>query len=156
MLAAEPREDVDASESDAGGPVAAIDPAWLERVLAAFADLTLPPSEFDNRAHLVIALSYLRSFDHDALPLLRSALRCYLERHTGDTRAYHETLTAAWLRLIDAFDRPRRGLGLAEAASRVVARFPDKHGLAAHYTQSRLMSDGARARWVEPDLAPLP
>lgn len=155
-MAAEPGEDVDAGETDAVGPLVAIDPAWLERVLAGFADLTLPPSEFDHRAHLVIALSYVRSFGHDALPLLRSALRCYLERHTGDTRAYHETLTAAWLRLVDAFDRPRRGLGLAEAASHVVARFPDRHGLATHYTQSRLMSDEARARWVEPDLAPLP
>jgi hypothetical protein len=133
-----------------------IDPAWLDRILRRFADGTLPPSEFGHRAHLVIALSHARSFGDDALVILRAALREYLMRHAGDTRAYHETMTAAWLRLIDVFDRPHRTLALVEAAARLVARFPDKHALAAHYTTERLMSDAARARWLDPDLAPLP
>jgi hypothetical protein len=136
--------------------VPAIDAKWIDTLVDGFEDGSLPPSSLTHAAHLVLALVYARQYAPDPAEPFRHALRHYLQRRAGDTRAYHETITRAWMHLVLAFCREHAELDLPAAARTLVARHPSKYALDAHYTRARLLSDDARVHWLEPDLAPLP
>jgi hypothetical protein len=71
-------------------------------------------------------------------------------------RGYHETLTRAWLIVVGAAMRTTPELTESRA-------FVDAHGeafvrtaLRRYYTPEHMLTPIARARFVEPDVAPLP
>nr|MDT0663961.1 hypothetical protein [Micromonospora sp. DSM 115978] len=71
-------------------------------------------------------------------------------------RGYHETMTRCWLALVDDARRsgpvaPDSAAFLALNAERLSAQAPLRH-----YSRDRLFGVEARARFVEPDLVPLP
>jgi hypothetical protein len=70
---------------------------------------------------------------------------------------YHETITAAYVRLLAAYlDACPPGLPLAAGVDRLLASpFGERDMLLAFYSRERLLSADARAHWVDPDLAPL-
>lgn len=70
-------------------------------------------------------------------------------------RGYFETLTRAWLVLVAA----ARTVESATDSEAFLVRHPgllDRQSLLAFYSRGRILSVAARARWLEPDLAPLP
>lgn len=128
--------------------------------LAAFESCTLPRPDWTHAAHLRMAYLYLRrddTPDADAwLPTVRQRIRAYNES-LGNSTGYHDTVTAAFLRLVA--DRLRRTpsptfAGFRQANPDLFAARPG--GLSTHYTPEVLRSPEARARFIEPNIAPLP
>ena len=68
---------------------------------------------------------------------------------------FHETITTAFVRLVAARARP--GEKFVAFRKRNPDLFDRKlTALTAHYSRGLLFSDGAKAKFVEPDLQPLP
>jgi len=134
-----------------------MDPLQLsdEEFLATFERGAFSAAEFRHRAHLRMAHLYLRRHDVDtAAERAADGIRHLAAAH-GHTTLYHDTLTRAWVRAVAlAMSRTR-----AETFDELIAAHPallDKHLLLAHYSHEVLFSAAARARWVAPDLLPIP
>ena len=125
----------------------------------AFHAQTLPESAWTHRAHLRVAWLYLKRHTLDeAHVLLRvGIIRLNAAQGLVETpaRGYHETLTRAWLALVaDAArggDWPDAARFVDANAARLAPDAPLRH-----YTRERVRSVEARARFVEPNLSPLP
>jgi hypothetical protein len=75
--------------------------------LAALEDCTLPESAFDHRAHLRAAWLYLRSRPFpEAIAAMSAAVKRY-SAHLGKPDRYHETITVAYMAVIN--ERLHRG-----------------------------------------------
>jgi len=129
-------------------------------LLEAFETATLPLAAWDHRGHVRVIWIYLERHGlAEATDRMRSGLQHFVAAHgvpVGPTMGYHETLTVAWARVTEA---TRRHYG-AEVDSRA---FCDAHPqlmvktlLRVFYSRPHILSDEARGRFVEPDLAPLP
>lgn len=125
----------------------------------AFTTQTLPSSAWTHRAHLRVASLHLRRHGLEGAHVLMRVgiIRLNAAHGLVETvaRGYHETLTRAWLVMIDdamrggPFDDTRR---FADAhRERLGSDAPLRY-----YSRARVLSLEARARFVEPDLAPLP
>jgi len=134
--------------------------AELERLVRKFQAGTLPKEEWTHSAHLIVALDHARRYKPaEAIDRLRSSIKRY-NKATGTpetpTRGFHETITLAWFHLVrhflEVFDDGRSFAALADA----VVQLYSKDEIFAHYSRERLMTPEARARWIEPDLQPLP
>ena len=73
------------------------------------------------------------------------------------TSGYHETITVAFVRLIDEYlVAVEPSLPLARRVSRLIASaLSDRAVLLGFWSRDLLMSAAARERWVPPDLAAL-
>ena len=105
---------------------------------------TFPRDLMDHRAHLRLAL-LVRGDPQGA----RDRLVKYVQRIGGMVR-YNETLTQFWLHAVAAHS--------SEKTVDALMRTPlsDTNLPFRHYSPGRLWSDEARARFIEPDLRPLP
>jgi len=103
---------------------------------------TLPKEQMDHRAHIRLAM-ILRDSPARAAGILRSYTAM-----VGQAARYNETLTLFWMKLVAL----QRG-SLDELMRSPLA---DPSLPSRHYSDELLWSDEARARWVEPDLRPLP
>ena len=112
--------------------------------LQALADGTFPRDLMDHRAHLRLALLF-RENPQGA----RDLLLAYVTRIGGLVK-YNETLTQFWLRAV--------ALHASEETVDALMNTPlsDVNLPFRHYSPERLWSDEARAKFVEPDLRPLP
>jgi hypothetical protein len=110
---------------------------------------------FGHRDHLRVAFAYARrgGVDH-AVDAARRGLRHIAAAH-GEPERYHETLTTAWARVV-AHHAAAGGDHEFDQFLAAHPRLLDRELLVAHYSRERLFSRAARARFVEPDLAPLP
>lgn len=130
-----------------------------EQFLAAFEACTIPKSEWTHAAHIRMAWMYLGRLRFlEALQAIRAGIRRYNAAVGGLPTAYHETITAAFAKLIQ--HRRRRQVG-EETFTAFRERNPDLFDrstliLSRHYTLARIQSDAARERFLEPDLEPLP
>jgi hypothetical protein len=100
------------------------------------------------------ALGYLRHHNRDeATSLIRDGIQQLNERQ-GNLTGYHETITLAWVAVIERFlggrdlDAP-----VSVLAGELLRQCGDKNYLLQFYSKERLFSDEARHRWVPPDLA---
>jgi hypothetical protein len=96
----------------------------------------------------------------EALTRLRDGIRRLNESHGSVNTAesgYHETITAAYVTLLAAFlDACPPDLPLADRVDRLLkSALAERDMLFTFYSRERLLSVDARARWIEPDLAPL-
>lgn len=124
---------------------------------AAFEGLTLPPTSFRHADHVRLAWIYLRDMP------LPAAMARYAERlqafaaHLGKGGLYHETITYAFLLLINQRmqDGPP-GEAWADFRTRNGDLFQGVQvALGRFYTEASLASDRSRAGFVMPDrLAP--
>ena len=136
----------------------AVDPAALA---SRFIALTLPKEEWTHAAHLTVGLWHVdRHGAAEALPRLRDGIRRLNESHGNvntPTSGYHETITAAYVTLLAAYlDACPPGLPLAARVARLLAGpLAARDMLFTFYSRDHLMSNEARARWVDPDLGPL-
>jgi hypothetical protein len=120
--------------------------------LARFESHTL--AEFSHRDHLRVAFAYARRDGVQAAIDGARRIRGFAAA-LGDSRKYHDTMTVGWARVVGRLTVDSAGLDFGA--------FLDAHSdllrrdlLSDYYSRERLFSDEARARFVEPDLAPLP
>jgi hypothetical protein len=129
-----------------------------DEFLAAFESCRIPKELWTHEAHVRMAWLYLRRRPlGEVIPHVRRAIQRY-NASLGNTEGYHETITLAYLVLID--ERIDRDSG-DETFATFSAAFPsllDRRlsALLEHYSREVLFSDEAIRTFVEPDLVPLP
>jgi hypothetical protein len=126
---------------------------------ARFVGGTLPREEWTHAAHLAVGAWHVHRYGADeALARLRTGIRRLNESHgtvNSATSGYHETVTRAYVRLLSQF------LAACPASLPLTARverllggpLADRSVLMRFYSRDALMSERARAGWVEPDIA---
>jgi hypothetical protein len=126
---------------------------------SAFATSSLRASEWTHEAHVRTAFLFTARYALDEAHLrMRAGIIRMNERHGLEetpSRGYFETLTRAWLALVDDARRRSR----AASSRELLARCPELLDRALplrHFSRERLATARARAIWLEPDLAPLP
>ncbi len=130
----------------------------LDHELAAIMAQVVEPAgqaggRFGHREH--VHLAFIAARRGDAADLLRDWIRQIAASHGAPDR-YHETITAAWARIVAQHVLAAPAITDFETFA---ARYPallDKSLLTRHYSQAVLASPAARASWVAPDLAPIP
>jgi hypothetical protein len=129
---------------------------------ARFAARTLPKAEWTHAAHLTVGLWHVHHFGSTAaLPMLRDGIGRLNDSHgtaNTTTGGYHETITAAYVRLIAAYlAASDASVPLATHVDRLLADpLADRDALLRYYSRDLLMSPHARLAWAEPDRAALP
>ncbi len=130
-----------------------------DEFLVRFENASLPRQEWDHVAHLRMAYLYLCGGDswETVLPVVRERIRRFNAAHRN-YNGYHETITVAFLRLIhQRLQCPQEVVVSFDAFCRLN---PDlAEGLSIlfrYYDKATLISQEARADFVEPDRDPLP
>jgi hypothetical protein len=124
---------------------------------AEFEACKFPPAAFRHRAHIRLAYVYLAEHDTDtAHRLMQNALLTFLRYHCVDVSKYHETLTRAWIMAVRHFMEISPASESSEAFTKNNPEMLDSKVMLTHYSAEVLVSDAARARFVEPDLSPIP
>jgi hypothetical protein len=134
-----------------------LDEAEVEEVVRGFESCELPPSEFNHRAHLTVALCYLlRSTDAEARERIRVGIGKYVRAHGINPNLYHETLTVFWLKRVRAYvERAGAGHTRVELANGLVEECGGSRLVFGYYSKELIDSEQARREWTEPDLRPL-
>lgn len=137
------------------------DDAAYAALVASFADGTIPFETWrHHRTHLIVALWHVHQYPApEALDRMRAGILGILAANgirTTPDNGYHETITAAWLRLLAGFLAKAPPAPLPALAEDAVAAFADQEILLRHYSRERILSPEARAAWVEPDIEALP
>ncbi len=122
-----------------------------------FETCSFPPAQFNHRAHIRLAYVYLSEHDADtALQLMRGALLAFIKHHGIDVSKYHETMTRAWILAVQHFMENTPDSESSEVFIEKNPRMLDPKIMMTHYSAEVLFSDEARARFVEPNLDPIP
>ncbi len=131
-----------------------------EKFLKQFEAAAIPREEWRHRDHIRAAYLYLRRHPLDeATGRIRASIQKLNAAHqTPETleRGYHETITQAWMRLVHCALCQFGPRATADAFLDEQSQLLSKRALLLFYSRDRLMSAEAKARFVEPDLAPLP
>lgn len=121
----------------------------------ALENLLKESNSFGHRQHVDLAWRFLQLTDpRSAEAQMKIALRHVASKHRTPEK-YHETMTIAWARLV-AY---HAGTTTSSNFEEFIEENPDlltTQLLAHFYSTSTLLSDAARAQWIEPDVAPLP
>ncbi|MFL5304312.1 MAG: hypothetical protein ACJ8F1_03825 [Polyangia bacterium] len=134
----------------------------LDALALRFAAGDVPRSEWTHEAHLRMGAWHVAQFGAGpALALLRERITRLNHRNgvaNTTTSGYHETVTAAYVRIINAhLAACAPETSLADRVRLLLASPLARRDLLLDcYSRERLMSPEARVGWVEPDLAPLP
>ncbi len=139
-----------------GNPVAREAGAGDDAFLREFEDCSLPPSAWTHEAHVRLAWLVLgREPFSEATDRVRDGIRRYNATVLGRPEAYHDTLTAAYVRIIASRMRPDEDW--AGFAERNPDLFDNRRPVTArYYSAARMASREARERVLAPDLEPLP
>jgi hypothetical protein len=131
--------------------------------LRAFEDLTLPFEQWTHRAHVKVALTYLRRHPFsEALRRMRAGIKAYNARHgvpESEVSGYNETTTRAFMHLILATMHAYGQTHPAEDADAFCEAHPQlmtRHALRLFYSPGQRMHPLGKTQFIEPDLAPLP
>jgi hypothetical protein len=133
----------------------------LDELIAGFQSCTLPRDAWTHLAHLRVGAWHVHHLGAEAaLAALRAGIRRLNDSHgtvNSPQSGYHETITAAYVRLIDIclatfgasvpFDE--------RLAALVASPLGDRSILLRYWSRERLMSPEARTSWLAPDLGPL-
>ena len=128
---------------------------------ARFVSGTIPRAEWTHAAHLAVGAWHVHRYGADeALTRLRAGIRRLNDSHgtpNSPTSGYHETVTRAYVRLLAQFlASGPASVPLAARVERLLdGPLAERNVLLRFYTRDTLMSERARAEWVEPDVAPL-
>jgi hypothetical protein len=136
-------------------------PASPSEVVAAFRARTLTHAEWTHAAHLTVGAWYVHEHGAaEALVRLREEIRRLNDAHgtvNSATSGYHETITAAFVRLLaEGLSSCAPEVPLERRIETLLAGPPgSSRVLLSFWSKELLMSPRARAEWVAPDLAPL-
>jgi hypothetical protein len=130
----------------------------IDAFVAAFEAGTLPKKRWTHGAHLLTGACYVHQLGQAAaIEKMRVCVKRYNQAVGGkntETSGYHETITIAWIKLLDGLRREAGDLGRAEFARLAVDRFVgDKEIFRRYYDFDLVGSVEARRSWVEPTLA---
>jgi len=118
--------------------------------LTALERCELPEPEFTHAAHVRAAYLYLRGYEFPiALDRMRSAIRGYTA-HLGKSEKYHETITVAFLALIQQRLVERGDSGDWDGFQRANPELLQRDLLLQYYDKQELASDLARRTFVLP------
>lgn len=156
---AAPRTGADASTAGTGAdvPVARNLPSQPTDAdfLAAVEAATWPGANFKHREHVRLAWLCLREHGFDSgLARVRTLIQRYAAA-LGATGKYHETLTRAWVELVQVGLEAAPGVTSFDAFLEARPELSDSRLLERHYRKETLDSPAARAGWVPPDVTPL-
>lgn len=128
--------------------------------LVAFENGSLPFEQWTHRAHIRVAYLYASGSDlASAIDRMRAGIKAY--NKATDTpeaidRGYHETITVAFMTLVfSAYLQT----GAHESSDEFCDAHPEllsKQALRRFYSRDRIMTMQAKAKFVAPDLNPLP
>ncbi len=128
--------------------------------LKSFKDCTLPLAEWQHRAHLKVAYLMLRQYPFaEALSQIRTSIKRYnAATATPESleRGYHETVTVAWLRLVEFTLGEYGPAASADEFLDAQEHLLNRKALRFFYSRDRIISWQAKAEFVTPDLTPLP
>jgi hypothetical protein len=128
--------------------------AEVVHMVAEFEACKWPYPRWTHRAHLGVALHYLRQYGFTAaLERVRHHIPLY-NRTCGDPDGYHDTITILFMRRVDKFLRDNPGVNLTAAVEQL-AGICDMQWPLRYYSSDRLWSAEAKAAWLEPDRQPL-
>jgi len=134
----------------------------LDDLATRFAACTVPKQEWTHQAHLCVGAWHVHHYGREeALARLRAGIRALNDSHgtaNTETSGYHETITVAYVRILDGFLRTfDAGVPFEDRVRQLVSGpLADRALLLRYWSKERLLSPAARLGWVPPDLAPLP
>jgi hypothetical protein len=111
-------------------------------------------TDFTHEDHVRMAFAYARRDGAGAAVGGARRIRGLAEKLAAPGK-YHDTLTVAWARVVGHL-AARSGATSFEEFLHDHPLLRNRHLMSAHYSRDLLFSRAARARFVEPDLAPLP
>jgi len=131
-----------------------------DELLRQFEECAFPFDQWNHRAHVKVAYSYLARYPfNDALQRMRAGIKRYNAANNVPPEGYHETTTQAFMRLIavtmSAFGEKlpvADSDGFCDAHPQLMTR----RALRFFYSPERLLDPRGRTEPLEPDLAPLP
>jgi len=134
-----------------------------EELLACFENCTLDFGEWNHRAHVRVAYSYLARHPFEvALDRIREGIKAYNASQgveEGPTSGYNETTTVAFAHLIAATHRAYGEVMPTSTGDEFCDTHPQLMSpkiLRLYYSPAQRMSRDAKTTFVPPDLAPLP
>lgn len=123
-------------------------------MVEAFEQCRWPYAQWTHRAHLGVALCYLRQLAFDAaLARCRHHIQLY-NRTCGDPDGYHETITVLFMKRVALYLGDHPGATLRQSIEDLAATC-NLPWLLSYYSGDLLWSAAARGGWVEPDVRPL-
>lgn len=147
-------------ESDERSPQIPASISNDEVFLQQFESKTWPLAQWHHRQHIKVAYLYLRKYPFDqAMGKIRAGIKSYNAAHNipeAPDRGYHETMTQAWMRLVDFI---LHQYGPAETADHFFDAHPELgqfKTLRFFYSRKLFMSAEAKRNFVEPDITQLP
>ncbi len=124
---------------------------------AQFESCKFPPAEFNHRAHLRLAYIYLTESDiESAYHLMSEAIQNFLEYNGVDLSKYHVTMTRAWILAVRHFMKATLSTESADSFIEQNPKMLDSKIMMTHYSAEVLFSEEARAKFIQPDLDPIP
>jgi len=133
----------------------------LDDLVEGFRACTLPRAQWTHLAHLRVGAWHVHQFGPaSALEALRDGIRKLNESHgtlNSPDGGYHETITRAYVQLLDGFLCRFDPTVALDERIRILISGPlaEKSLLLKFWSRASLMSSQARAHWTPPDLAPL-
>lgn len=128
--------------------------------LTAFENCTLPAERWTHGAHVRVAYMYAsRNSLRGATDKMRSSIKAYAKaRNTPDTidQGYHETITAAFMRLVFAANLQTGPYQSPQDFCKAHPQLLDNSVLRCYYSRDHMMTWEAKAKLIAPDLRPLP
>lgn len=124
-----------------------------ERQVERFEAFEIDVRDFRHREHVRMAWNYLHLYPlAEATERYAAALLGFATHH-GHPERYHETVTRAYMHIVDLRRRDSPGASWEDFAAENVDLFVWPDGALAHYyTKETLSSERARAEFVPPDL----
>jgi hypothetical protein len=122
-----------------------------EEFLRAFHDCELPAACFRHGDHLRLAWLHVHRNSVDgAVERVREGIRRFAA-HQGASHMFHDTMTAAWVRLIATHREPDFAQFVRENEYRL-----NRELLYRFWTPGALNSEAAKRGWLAPDREALP
>jgi hypothetical protein len=127
-----------------------------EGFLSAMESGLFPVEKFKHGDHIRLAWIYVRSNAPEmAAVRISNTIRQFAVR-AGKEQKYHETITRAWLRLVEVAHRATPEITAFDDFLGKHAWLLDRDRLKAFYSPEYLSSEQARMQMVVPDRHPLP
>jgi hypothetical protein len=120
-----------------------------EQFALAFERCEISNAGFHHRDHVRLAWFYLRRYGAEADTRIVASIRNFAAHH-GKLDKYHQTMTIAWMRLVEPAAR-------VEPFEDAIAAFPrliEKDYLREFYSDDLLRTQNARENFVQPDKRP--
>lgn len=122
-----------------------------------FQEIKFPPRWFSHEAHIRLAWIHIRKYGAtQASENMCDQIKSFAEHH-GAYDKFNKTITIASIHVISHFIERSQAETFVDFNREFPQIFTDfKSLLTVHYRWETLISQDARARWVEPDRMPFP